>query len=236
MNDEMQERSRLRFIFVIAALVAGGNLIGALTHAGPRFALASTALSCLVLLGGTLYRRDGVLSRWMVIGLIAGFLETATDAWLVSNSATLLYPKGEPMVWQSPLYMPFAWMLVLTQLGILGGWLARHLPMWRASLLCALLGGINIPLYEAMAYYAGYWAYDDTPMVFHAPLYIALSEFLISLPLVWVHRQAVTHAWPASLLLGLGTGLFMLPCVMLAWKVVGPCAGAWIQFTCRSAG
>lgn len=233
MTDD--ERSRLKFIVVTMVLVFGSNLYGALTHAGPRFALLSTAFSSLVMLAGTAWRRDPVLARWMVIGILGGLLETSTDAWLVSHSATLIYPPGEPMLWDSPLYMPFAWMLVLTQLGTVGGWLATRMTLLRATLVCAVLGGINIPAYEAMAYYAGYWAYDDTPMLFHAPLYIAASEFFIALPLVWMNRTAVSHPAWWSLPLGAGLGLFMLPCVMLAWKLLGPCSGAWIQFTCKHA-
>ena len=224
---------RMRFIMASAALVAGSNIYGALTHAGPRFALASTAFSFILMVAWTAWRRDPVLTRWVIIGFVAGWLEIATDAWLVAKTGTLLYPKNEPMVWDSPLYMPFAWTLVLAQIGVIGGWLAQRMSMARATLLCALLGGSSIPLYEHLAHDALYWSYVNTPMLFNAPLYIIVSEFMLSLPLVWIYRQAVARSWPWSIALGTLAGLWMIPSVLVAWRLVGPCTGAMIQFACR---
>ncbi|QJW84429.1 hypothetical protein HK414_13645 [Ramlibacter terrae] len=114
---------RIRFILVAMGLVVASNVTGALTHAGPRFALASTMFTFAVMVGWTAWRRDPVLARWLLPGFIAGWLEILTDAWLVRYTASLLYPPDEPMVLDSPLYMPFAWTLVLAQLGVLGaGW------------------------------------------------------------------------------------------------------------------
>lgn len=233
MTNDDDDRTRMRFILASIALVAGSNVFGALTQAGPRFALLSTAFSVVVMLAWTAWRRDPVLVRWLLIGFVGGWLEIATDAWLVARTATLRYPPGEPMVWDSPLYMPFAWMLVLAQIGTLGGWLAERMPMWRASLLCAVLGGTNIPLYEHLAHDAGYWTYVDTPMLFNAPWYIIVSEFLLSLPLVWAHRAAMARPPVRSLLIGAAIGLWMSPSVWIAWKLVGPCQGALIPLSCR---
>jgi hypothetical protein len=224
---------RLRFVLASMGLVAGSNVLGALTHAGPRFAFASTAFTFFVMLAWTAWRRDPVLARWLLLGLIAGWLEIATDAWLVRNTRTLIYPQQEPMVWDSPLYMPFAWTLVLTQLGVLGGWLAQRMSLLKATLVVAALGGSMIPFYEDLARSAGYWWYQDTPMLMNAPLYIIVSEFLLSLPLVWMYRVAVTRPWGVSVLLGAFAGLWMVPSVMIAWWLVGPCQGAWVQFACR---
>ncbi len=224
---------RMRFIAATIVLVAGSNVFGALTHAGPRFALASTAFTIVVMVAWTAWRRDPVLTRWLVIGFVAGWLEIVTDAWLVANTTTLLYPKNEPMVWDSPLYMPFAWTIVLTQIGTLGGWLAERLSLLRATLLCALIGGTNIPLYEHLARDAGYWSYVNTPMVFNAPWYIIVSEFLLSLPLVWFGRLAMAGGLGRSAGLGALVGLWMIPSVIIAWALVGPCQGALIQLACR---
>lgn len=226
------DTARLRFVLATIAGVAGCNLYGALTQAGPRFAAASTLFTLGVLLAWTASRRDPVLGRWLLIGFVAGWLEIATDAWLVAHTGTLVYPPGEPMVWDSPLYMPLAWTIVLAQIGVVGGWLLQRLSMLQATLLCALLGGSSIPLYEHLAYHARYWWYVDTPMIFHAPLYIIVSEFLLSLPLVWMHRQAMRRTWPWSIGLGVLAGLWMIPSVLVAWRLVGPCHGAWIAFAC----
>ena len=136
------------------------------------------------------------------------------------------------MVLDSPLYMPFAWTLVLAQLGVLGGWLAQRMSLAKATLLTALLGGSMIPLYEHLARDAGYWWYRDTPMVWNAPLYIIVSEFLLALPLVWMYGAAAHRRWPYSAWLGLLAGLWMIPSVLVAWWLVGPCQGSAIQFRC----
>lgn len=223
---------RMRFILVAIGLVALSNILGALTHAGPRFALATTAFTFSVMVGWTAWRRDPVLARWLLIGLVAGWLELLTDAWLVRATRSLEYPQEAPMVWDSPLYMPFAWALVISQLGVVGGWLAERMSLAKASLACGLLGGAMIPVYELLAHHANYWTYVNTPMVLHTPLYIIVSEFILVLPLVWLGRLAATRPLGSSAWLGVVEGLWMLPSVMLAWWLVGPCQGALIQFSC----
>ena len=224
---------RMRFILFAIALVAVSNTTGALFRLGPNFALASTAFTFAVMVTWTAWRRDPVLARWMVLGFVAGWIELLTDAWLVRATGSLVYPQVAPMVWDSPLYMPFAWNIVLAQLGVLGGWFAQRMSFAAATLLLALLGGCMIPVYEALAHTANYWEYRNTPMVMHAPLYIIVSEFLLSLPLVWMGRVGATRPVRFSALLGVVAGLWMLPSVWLAWKLVGPCQGAWIQFACK---
>lgn len=232
-TDGFADPLRMRFILVAMGLVVGSNTLGAFTHAGPRFALISTFFTFSVMVAWTAWRRDPVLARWLLLGFVAGWVEIATDAWLVRYTGSLVYPKDGPMVWDSPLYMPFAWTLVLAQLGVVGGWLAERMSLVKASLVCAAMGGSMIPLYEHLAFEARYWWYTDTPMVWHAPLYIIVSEFLLTLPLVWMHRAALARALPFSALLGLAAGLWMLPSVLVAWWLVGPCQGAAIQFACR---
>lgn len=224
---------RMRFTLAALGLVVASNALGALTQAGPRFALLSTALTFSLMVAWTAWRRDPVLARWLLIGSVAGWLEILTDAWLVRSTATLLYPREGPMVWDSPLYMPFAWALVISQLGIVGGWLAERLSLAGAGVACALLGGCMIPLYEHLAHHANYWTYVDTPMVFHAPLYIVVAEFILVLPLAWMGRLALPRPPAVSVLLGVAEGLWMLPSVMVGWWLVGPCRGAVIQFGCR---
>jgi len=223
----------MRFVLLAMGLVAGSNILGAVTRAGPRFALVSTLFTFLVMLAWTAWKRDSVLARWLVIGFVAGWLEIVADAWLVARTTSLVYPAGEPMVWRSPLYMPFAWTIVLAQLGIIAGWLGKRLSVLQASVACALLGGSMIPLYEHLAHDAGYWWYRDTPMVWNAPLYIIVAEFLLSLPLVWMYRHAQHRSRRYSAFLGVVAGLWMMPSVVIAWWLVGPCDGAWIQFRCH---
>lgn len=230
MSDEAR---RLRFALLAMGLVVASNLIGALTHAGWRFATASTAFTLMVMIAWTVRTRDPVMHRWLLIGFVAGWIEITTDWWLVANTSTLVYHADEPKVLDSPLYMPFAWTVVLAQIGVVGGWLAQRMPLAAAMLATALLGGFSIPLYEHLAREADYWYYRDTPMLFNAPCYIIVSEFLLSVPLPWLHGLALRRSWPWSLAFGLVAGLWMLPSVWIGWWLVGPCSGAVIQFACR---
>jgi hypothetical protein len=230
MSDEV---SRIRFAFIAMGLVAGANIIGALTGAGWRWAAASTAINLFVMVAWTARTRDPVMLRWLLIGLVAGWIEITTDWWLVAKTTSLVYPGTEPKVLVSPLYMPFAWTIVLAQIGVIGGWLAQRMPLAAATLATALLGGTSIPFYEHLAHDADYWYYHHTPMLFNAPYYIIVSEFLLSLPLPWLYRLAVARSLRWSLLCGLAAGAWMLPSVWIGWWLVGPCSGAVIQFACR---
>jgi hypothetical protein len=227
------ERQRMRFVLFAMALVVGSNVTGAIWHLGPRFALASTMFTFLVMVAWTAWRRDPVLARCLVLGFFAGWLEIITDAWLVAKTLSLVYPREELMVWESPLYMPIAWALVLSQITVVAGWLGQRMSLGKATLLCATLGGSMIPLYEHLAKHAGYWWYVDTPMIFSAPWYIIVAEFLLTLPLVWMYAFAVKRAWPVSVVLGVAAGLWMIPSVKIGWWLTGPCQGAVIQFSCN---
>lgn len=227
-----EDQIRIRFTLVAMGMVLASNFTGWLLKAGPMFALWSTAFTLTVMVGWTAWRRDPVLARWLLLGLVGGWVELLTDAWLVRSTHTLFYPENEPMVLDSPLYMPFAWTLVLAQLGIVGRWLAQRMSLVKASVATALLGGSMIPLYEHLADGAGYWWYADTPMVMDAPYYIIVSEFLLALPLVWLGTVAEARRWRFSAVLGLVAGLWMTPSVWIAWQLVGPCQGALIQLRC----
>ena len=227
------EKQRLLFTLFAMTLVLGSNVYGALTSAGPIFALWSTAFTFAVMLAWTAWRRDPVLADWLTLGLVAGWVEIVTDAWIVHVTQSLAYPAVGPMVWASPLYMPFAWTVVLAQLGVVGGFLANRMSLTKATLACAILGGLMIPLYELLAHYANYWKYTQTPMLLRAPLYIILAEFLLALPLVWMYRAQQGRPRSLSVLLGVAAGAWMLPSVAFAWVLLGPCEGAWIQFKCQ---
>lgn len=77
--------------------------------------------------------------------------------------------------------MPFAWTVVTIQLGYFGWWMGKRWGLPTASLLIALFGAVNIPLYEQWAKNAGWWYYRNTPMVGNTPWYIIGGEFLIAL-------------------------------------------------------
>jgi hypothetical protein len=70
------------------------------------------------LIGFTLVRRDALLGRFLLFGLVVGFTELSADAWLVDYTRTLDYSiGGGPLIWRSPLWMPLAWEVVAVQFG-----------------------------------------------------------------------------------------------------------------------
>jgi hypothetical protein len=190
--------------------------------------------TALILLLDLLYiwrYRDAQVAQWLLLGLTAGWVELWTDAWLV-RTGTLVYPPNEPMVAASPLYMPFAWAMVLTQIGIIGGWLRRRYPFLLATLLTALLSGINIPIYEHLARDANWWFYQHTPMLFQAPYYVICAEFLLALPLAWMAGGVAKLQPIRSVALGIVEGLWMFPVTVFAFVVFGSCTEAIIRLPC----
>jgi hypothetical protein len=136
-----------------------------------------------------LARRDAFLARLLLFGLAVGFTELAADAWLVDYTRTLDYSiGGGPMLWRSPLWMPFAWQIVAVQFGYLG------LRLWErfggAGLaLIGILGAINIPFYEEMAKRIHWWEYRGCRMLSNTPYYIILGELGIAMALALLARR-----------------------------------------------
>ncbi len=146
------ERERLRV--VIATVVINVVAVSLLTFApwsDWRTGVALNVVDNCLLVGFALVRKDALLGRFLLFGLLVGFSELPADAWLVDHTRTLDYSiGGGPMIWRSPLWMPLAWEVVAVQFGYIG------LRLWErfgkiGLLMIGLLGAINIPFYEEMA-------------------------------------------------------------------------------------
>jgi len=120
--DPALERDRLRV--VIATIVINVAAVSLLTFApwsDWRTGAALNILDNCLLVGFALVRRDALLGRFLLFGLLVGFTELAADAWLVDYTRTLDYSiGGGPMIWRSPLWMPLAWEVVAVQFGYVG--------------------------------------------------------------------------------------------------------------------
>ena len=165
--------------------------------------------------------RDAVVARLLGFALVAGLAELVADAYLVADTKTLLYSHHELMLWDSPLYMPFSWAVVLTQIGY-GGWLLlRWLPAWGVGLLLVPVSGLLIPLYEKWAIGAGWWSYQHAPSWHGVPYYIYVAEALLMLPVPWLLAQAIGREGRWVPLAGLLEGAVMLLACVLAYTLVG---------------
>ena len=113
------ERGRLRV--VIATIVINVVAVSLLTFApwsDWRTGAALNIVDNCLLVGFTIVRRDALLARFLLFGLVVGLAELLADAWLVDYTRTLDYSiGGGPMIWRSPVWMPQAWEVVAVQFG-----------------------------------------------------------------------------------------------------------------------
>ena len=180
-RDDALERGRL--CVVIATIVINVIAVSLLTFApwsDWRTGVALNVVDNCLLVGFTVVRRDALLARFLLFGVVVGLTELAADAWLVDYTRTLDYSiGGGPMIWRSPLWMPLAWEVVAVQFGYIG------LRLWErfgktGLLMIGLLGAINIPFYEEMARRIHWWQYSGCRMISYTPWYIILGEFGIA--------------------------------------------------------
>ncbi|MFZ4613592.1 MAG: hydroxysqualene dehydroxylase [Bacteroidia bacterium] len=165
---------------------------------------------------------DVFIQRLLLFGIAAGFAELLADKWLVEGIHSLVYPEHEAMLLVSPAYMPFAWAVILIQVGYLGYLYSARKSMIQAFVFTFLLGAIIIPGFEFLAKYANWWHYVDTQKVFlDTPYYIILGEGLICFALPFVFRlQMKMHPW-FSVIFGILIGLWIFVSYYLAHIFVG---------------
>jgi hypothetical protein len=224
----LAEKASTRKITWLDLIIAGGilsDLVLSLLDATTKWwyiGLIEVFLS-LYLLSWLLARGiRPLLGRLLLAGFIAGVCELFTDASGQYVAHSLIYPASALMLWTSPLYMPLSWMVVLTYLGYLA-WRLRVLLGWRkASLLSAILGAIQIPIYEEMAYYGGWWRYKPVHLMLgHTPIYVLLFEGLIVASLPLLYDRIERRAWKQVALIGVIVGAWMAVAALVAWLLLG---------------
>ena len=163
-----------------------------------------------------------LFGRLMLVGFIVGMCELFTDASGQYVVHSLIYPVGELTIWTSPLYMPLSWLVTLTYLGYIG-WRLRALLGWQISvLLCGLIGAIDIPLFEEISYYGGWWRYVPTHLMFgHTPGYVVLFEGLVVAVLPLLFDGLERRSWIATGLLGVVIGCWMAISALTTWLLLG---------------
>jgi hypothetical protein len=205
---------------VVATIVINIVAVALLTFApwsDWKTGLALNLVDNALLLGYVVLRRDILLARFMIFGLAVGFTELAADAWLVDYTRTLDYSiGGGPMLWRSPLWMPFAWEVVAVQFGCVGLWLWQRLSRWGLA-TAGILGAINIPYYEEMARRINWWEYRDCRMLSYTPYYIILGEFGIVVLLAILAKQVSQGNWTTALLAGIAGGAGIFVCYAIAY-------------------
>ena len=219
-NDTSLERDRLRV--VIATIVINVVAVSLLTFApwsDWRTGAALNLVDNCLLVGFIVVRRDALLARFLLFGVVVGLTELAADAWLVDYTRTLDYSiGGGPMIWRSPLWMPLAWEVVAVQFGYIG------LRLWErfgktGLLMIGLLGAINIPFYEEMARRIHWWQYSGCRMISYTPWYIIVGEFGIALVFASVARILRRDSWALAVVAGVAGGASIFVCYALAFLI-----------------
>ena len=219
-NDLVLERDRLRV--VIATIVINIVAVSLLTFApwsDWRTGVALNIVDNCLLVGFVLVRRDALLARFLLFGLVVGFTELAADAWLVDYTHTLDYSiGGGPVIWRSPFWMPLAWEVVAVQFGYIG------LRLWErfgklGLLMIALLGAINIPFYEEMARRIHWWQYGGCRMISLTPWYIIVGEFGIALAFALLARTLRRGSVRTAIIAGVAGGISIFVCYAVAFFI-----------------
>jgi hypothetical protein len=223
MRETAQDPLARQRLMVVAATIGINILAVALLVFAPwsdwKTGLALNLLDNALLLYYVTTHRDLVLERLIVFGLAVGVAELAADAWLVDVTKTLDYSiGGGPMIWRSPLWMPFAWEIVTVQFGYVGLWLWNRFGM-RGLFTIGILGAINIPYYEEMARRINWWQYGNCRMLSYTPYYIILGEFGIAILLALLARRVVNGQWRDAVLAGLAGGVGIFVCYAVAYGI-----------------
>jgi hypothetical protein len=208
------ELERARLWVVLSTIVINIICVGLLAFvpwSSWRTGAGLNLIDNAILITFIVIRRDRFLANLMLFGLAVGFVELFSDAWLVDLIKTLDYSIGidgsglNPMIWRSPIWMPFAWQVVAVQFGYLGLRLFERLG-WAGLLIVGVLGAINIPYYEEMAVRIRWWRYYDCAMFLHTPYAIIVGEFLIAMYLGYAARWTRAERFGRSLLAGMSAG------------------------------
>jgi hypothetical protein len=212
----------LRFILATLVLAVALDIGAAWLHLGWVAAAGITYGLNAILLVFIFLKKDRLLGQLFVFGLAAGFTELPSDHFSVATIQALVYAPDGPFIWTSPLYMPFSYVVVLVQIGYLGYWLSGRCGLWMGCLLTGLFGGLNVPLYEYLAKFAGYWTYRNCRMILDAvPYYIIVGEFLFALVLPLLVRCFAKARWSTIVLLGVAEGIWMYVAWVGAYHITG---------------
>lgn len=209
-----------RFIAVTNVIVLAIALVSAHFQLGWWSATLSVVLSGLMLAGFCLTHPEPFFARLFVFGVAMGFTELINDTYLI-DKGLLVYSPGGPFIIDTPLYMPFSWALLMVTNGTIAAWLYEKLGSKVAPFAMAVVSGLYIPGFEALAAKANWWHYQNVPFWFGAPAFVVVSEALLALPLPWMTTFLARRSVAVAVALGTVEGLLVFLTTLVALRVVG---------------
>ncbi len=163
---------------------------------------------------------DLFLKKLLIFGLAAGFTELVADYWLVEVIESLEYPETDPKLLVSPLYMPFAWSVILIQVGYLGWIISISDKIEEAMLVTLVLGMCFIPIFEHFAKVAEWWYYNPCKMIFNTPWYIIFGEGLIAATLPLIFRNQIRKSHFNTVFVGLVQGIWIFMAYFIGYQII----------------
>lgn len=210
------------FIVITQGILMTWSIACSILESGAAYAAIISYVLFALYVGYAIITRDALLTRLVIFGITAGFLELFTDHYLVDTINSLVYPGNEAMIWSSPAYMPFAWANVLIQLGYYGILLTNWKNWGTASIILGIAGAMYIPLYEHLAKDAGWWWYhNNAPLIFNAPVYVIICEGLISLSLPFLLVRSSNKSLITTMIFGIICGVWIYLSAVIAFYIGG---------------
>lgn len=197
-------------LFAVNAVGLAWAGVDALFGWGPWSAYVCVGLTSALYLAHVHWRGRDILKNLLLFGVAAGLTELLADWWLVSITRTLHYAPWGPFLVDSPAYMPLSWAGILLSMGFLGWALSLRHGLGVGVAVAAVVSGLYVPTFEALAHWAGWWTYDNCHRLGVVPWYIIVGEALIggampllvtgvvaptSGPLGWVGRGVLAGLW-----------------------------------------
>jgi hypothetical protein len=95
LTEARLERERLCIVIATIVInIAAVSILTLVPWSDWRTGAALNVIDNCLLVGFTLVRRDAVLGRFLLFGIVVGFCELPADAWLVDYTGTLDYSIG----------------------------------------------------------------------------------------------------------------------------------------------
>ena len=218
-----ETRRRMTLVLGTIGLSLAWDVLAALGAWGPWAAFAMTGILLAIFGLYMAFTRDQLIGRLLFFGLVVGLGELLSDHWAVSVSRTLVYADWGPRIWDSPLYMPLSWIVVIAQLGFVARWLDQRWGLLAAVAGATVAGALNIPFYEFLADKAGFWYYRDCWKILGCtPVYVIAGEATLTAVLPLMLRGVARGGWLRILGLGLLQALWIwLVCARLCYALFG---------------
>lgn len=210
-------------VFILGTMVA--TLCFALLDAWLEIGFNSASILALgmffIIVAQAFHAEDTFLKKAIVFALIAGVTELVADNWLVNGIHSLFYPAAQLHIWASPYYMPFAWAVILVQVGYLGGLLGMRKPLLFNVFISFLIGLGFIPVFETCAKYAGWWYYESASKFLETPYYIILGEGLVCAAIPLFFHKAIRKSWLGLSFMGIVLGLWIFASYFIGYSIFG---------------